>query len=196
MGKRKLLELGVLLGVMSLTVGCHSLFPTDETIIDSRWTSFDDVETGFEKITPYETTVADLRTLGFDPAASPNMKILTYVDIVQTFLPNPTLHKEDLPAAVRECIKVKEKSCAYLVELEVIHNKRHGNLLLDVFGFNRRTHRSGWCFKGLILINGDLVVYKLSSGEPRVARDENKVRPLGPFQEVDFSVTSAVNLVK
>jgi hypothetical protein len=46
------------------------------------------------------------------------------------------------------------------------------------------------------MINTDLVVYKLSSGEPLVSFEENKVRPLGPFQELDNSVMGAVKYVK
>ena len=173
------------LGAMLLTAGCRSLFSSSQSTTVSRWKSYDDVEAAFQKITPYQTTVLDLRTLGFDPKGSPNVKILTYVDIVQTFMPNPAIHKQDLPDAVRECIAAKEKSRAYLVELQDIRDKRHGNLLLDIFGFKRQTHESGWRFKGLILINGDLVVYKLSSGEPRVASEDKKVKPLGPLQELD-----------
>jgi hypothetical protein len=183
-----------LLGAMLLTVGCRSLFSSSQTTTVSRWNSYNDVEAAFDKITPYQTTVKDLRKLGFDPRVSPNVKILTYVDIIQTFMPNPAIRRQDLPEAVRECIKAKDKSRAYLVELEDIQNKRHGNLFLDIFGFDRKTHVSGWRFKGLILINGDVVVYKLSSGEPRVAREEKQVKPLGPLQELDGLVEhTAVN---
>jgi len=173
------------LGAMLLTAGCRSLFSSSQSTTVSRWKSYDDVEAAFQKITPHQTTVLDLRLLGFDPKGSPNVKILTYMDIVQTFMPNPAIHKQDLPDAVRECIAAKEKSFAYLVELHDIRDKRHGNLFLDIFGFKRQTHESGWRFKGLILINGDLVVYKLSSGEPRVASEDKKVKPLGPLQELD-----------
>ncbi|HEY5345406.1 MAG TPA: hypothetical protein VIK62_03580 [Verrucomicrobiae bacterium] len=162
----------------------------------SRWKSYNDVESAFQKITPYQTTVTDLRTLGFDPKTSPNVKILTYVDIIQTFMPNPGIHKQDLPDAVRECIEAKEKSRAYLIELEDIRDKRHGNLFLDIFGFDRQTHKSGWRFKGLILINDNLVVYKLASGEPRIANEENKVKPLGPLQELDLNISTAATYAK
>lgn len=174
-----------ILGAMLLTAGCRSLFSSSQSTTVSRWKNYDDVERAFQKITPYQTTVQDLRTLGFDPKGSPNVKILTYVDIIQAFMPNPAIQMQDLPAAVRECITAKEKSFAYLVELHDIRGKRHGNLLLDIFGFKRQTHESGWRFKGLILINGDLVVYQLSSGEPRVASEDKKVKPLGPLQELD-----------
>jgi hypothetical protein len=190
--KRQTLMLLGILGAMLLTTGCRSLFSSSESTTVSRWKSYDEVELAFLRITPYQTTVADLRTLGFDPKDSPNVKILTYVDIIQTFMPNPAIHKQDLPDAVRECIAAKENSLAYLVEPQDIRDKRHGNLFLDVFGFKRQTHESGWRFKGLILIKGDLVVYKLSSGEPRVSREDKKVKPLGPLQELDTVVTHAV----
>jgi len=194
--KRRMLMLMWVTGAMLLTVGCRNLFSSSQSATVSRWKNYDDVEAAFQKITPYQTTVENLRTLGFDPKASPNVKILTYVDIIQTFMVNPAIHKSDLPDAVRECIEAKENSRAYLVELKNIQDKRHGNLLLDIFGFKRQNHESGWQFKGLILIHADLVVYKLASGEPRVAREDSKVKPLGPLQELDNTVTKAIDYVK
>jgi hypothetical protein len=177
-----------------LTAGCKSLFPRSESTTVSRWQNYNDVETAFGSIAPYYTTVEDLRTLGFHPQATPNVKILTYVDIIQTFMPTPAIRVQDLPDGVRVCLEAKEKSRAYLVQLHDLKDKRHGNLFLDIFGFKRFTHTSGWEFKGLILINGDLAVYKLSSGEPRVSRDDNKVRPLGPLQEIDAPLSRAASL--
>jgi len=194
--KRRIFVVILALLGMFLTAGCKSLFPHGESTTVSRWKNYNDVEAAFKTIAPYCTTVDDLRTLGFHPQASPNVKILTYVDIVQTFLPNAAIHKEDLPEAVRACIDAKEKSRAYLVELHDTTNKRHGNLILDIFGFKRLTHVSGWEFKGLILIKDDLVLYKLASGEPQVSRDENRIKPLGPLQELDFSANSAVGYAK
>ncbi|MDD5138845.1 MAG: hypothetical protein PHY43_01130 [Verrucomicrobiales bacterium] len=181
---------------MFLTAGCKSLFPHSESTTVSHWKTYKDVEIAFGKITPYHTTVEDLQLLHFDPKLSPNVKILTYVDIIQTFLPNAAIHKEDLPGAVRACIEAKEKSRAYLVELHVTKDKRHGCLFLDIFGFKRQTHTSGWEFKGLILIKDDLVVYKLSSGDPRISRDENKVKPLGPLQEIDSIITGPASYAR
>ena len=194
--KQRMLSVLWMVGAVFLTAGCRSLFSSSQSTIVSRWNSYNEVESAFEKITPYHTSAGDLKTLGFHPAVSPNVKILTFVDIIQTFMPNPAIRLEDLPAAVRECIEAKENSRAYLVELQDIQDKRHGSLILDIFGFKRKTHESGWRFKGLILIKDELVVYKLSSGEPLVSREEKKLKPLGPLQELDLNVGSAVNYVK
>lgn len=189
----------MLLGVAVLIVlstGCRCLFSSTQTITISKWHNYSDAEAAFHKIVPYRTTVKDLRALGFHPAVSPNVKVLNYVEIIQTFMPNQAMHIDDLPTPVKDCIVGDEKGIAYLVELQNIHDERHGNLFLDVFGFKRLTHQSGWRFRGIILIKGDRVVYKISSGEPQVSKEERKIKPLGPFQELDSLGGSAVNYAK
>jgi len=193
--KRRAVMVVVLAGML-LTAGCKSMFSHSESSTVSHWQSYHEVNADFEKIVPNRTTVDDLRLLGFHPLVSPNVKILSYVDIVQTFMSNPAIHTKDLPDPVRACIAAKENSQAYLVELRDIRDRRHGNLFLDVFGFKRRTHESGWEFKGLILIKGNVVMYKLASGEPQISREDTKTKPLGPLQELDGSFSAAVGYVK
>ena len=196
--KTWMFKLLVVTGTVMLTVGCKSLFPSSSSVTASRWQSYNEIEEAFGKIVPNQTGSEELKALGVHPTVSPNVKILTYVDIIQFFMPNPGIRKEDLPEAVRACIDVREQSSAYLLELHDINDKRHGNLFLDVFGFKRLTHQAGWEFKGLILLKDDKVVYKLSSGEPQISRDEKKVKPLGPLQELDqiFSASRAAGMVR
>lgn len=176
------------------TTGCKSLFLSSEQATQSPWTNWDQVSLEFNKIVPQHTTVKQLRKLGFDPNVCPNIKIMPYVDIMPIFMPNPNIHLDDLPVGVRVYVEAKQNSEAYLVELENIHNKRHGNLVLDVFGFKRENHQSGWRFKGLILIKDNVVVYTLSSGEPEISTDDDKIRPLGPFQELDGCAGSIISM--
>jgi hypothetical protein len=172
-------------GAMLLTGGCASLFPSKTTTVESRWTSYADVDGAFGKIIPYQTNTNDLRTLGFYPAVTPNLKLLNHSDIVKIFLPNSAIEKKDLPGGVRDCIESPEQSYAYQIELAKVHSKRYGNLFLDLFGFRRKTHETGWEFKGLILIKSGIVAYKTSSGQPEISRNEKQVKPLGPFQDID-----------
>lgn len=148
------------------------------------WTNWDQANIAFNQITPNRTTHKELTMMGFDPNITPNIKIMPYVDIVPLFMPNPNIRMDDLPVGVRVYVSAKQNSLAYLVELEDVHDKRHGNLLLDVFGFKRRSHQSGWRFKGLILLKDDVVVYTLCSGEPDISREETNIKPLGPFQDM------------
>jgi hypothetical protein len=181
---------------MLLTTGCQSLFISRQSTTITQWTNWDQVNLAFNKITPNHTTIKELRKMGFDPDVTPNIKLMPYVDIMPIFMPNPNIHKEDLPIGVRVYVEAKKGNQAYLVELENVREKRHGNLFLDVFSFKRLTHQSGWRFKGLILIKDDTVVYTLSSGEPDISREDTSIRPLGPFQEMDGCAGSILSLCK
>ena len=179
----------VVLALVSLTTGCKSLFPSEDQRTKTAWTNFYEAEDAFDKIIPHQTTVADLKQMGFDPHTASNVKILNYLDIIERFIPNQSITKEDLHEAVRNCIESKECCSAYELTLDIRKSKRFGSLWLDIFGFKKKTHITGWNYKALILIKDDLVTYKLRSGQPNIDRLEKKVKPLGPFQELDGLVS-------
>jgi hypothetical protein len=184
------------LGMLFLTCGCKSLFPTSRETTESRWHSYAEVRAVFDQVTPNVTTTNDLRELGLDPNSSPNMKVLNYVDIIQRFIPTPSISMSDLDPPVRACIDAKQQSYAYELTLSDLNSKRHGNLFLDVFGFKRQTNERGWSFHGLILLTNDVVVYKIASGEPEIVREEKRIRPLGPLQELDSATVGVVKALK
>jgi hypothetical protein len=193
---RQVVILVVALGLMVLTTGCQSLFLTRQQTTLTRWTNWDQVSLAFSSIKPNETTIGDLRTMGFDPLVTPNIKIMPYVDVVPIFMPNPNIRVDDLPIGVRVYVQAKQGNLAYLVELQNVNEKRHGNLVLDVFGFKRLTHQSGWRFKGIILIKDNVVVYALSSGEPDISLEDSNIKPLGPFQEMDGCAGAIIGLCR
>lgn len=192
--KQRIDILLVVAGAMLLGCGCKSLFPSQTSVTESRWNSYAAVNAAFDKIVPGHTDTNDLVLLGFDPSVSPNVKILSYVDLIQIFMPNPAIREQDLPAGVRECIDARPKGLAYAVDLKDLNSKRYGCLFLDVFGFTRDIHQTGWEFRGLILVKDGVVVYKLSSGEPQISRDEKHVKPLGPLQQLDGMVFHFVTI--
>src|SRR5215469_5630814 len=173
----------VFLSLLISTTGCQSLFMSNRTATQSPWTNWDQITMSFNSIVPNRTSVSDLNHMGFDPKVTPNICIMPFVDIVPLFMPNPNIHMADLPVGVAIYLEAKTNNCAYYVQLQDVLQKRHGSLFLDVFGFKRLTHGSGWRFKGLILIRDSVVVYTLSSGEPNISTEDSAIRPLGPFQE-------------
>jgi len=181
-------------GPMVLMSGCASLLPTEKSSTESKWTNYAAVQLAFDRIQTNRTSDAELKAMGFDPKTSPNIKVLTYVDIIQRFMPNQAIRMEDLHPAVRRCIQAKEHSKAYEIQLNNTQSKRHGNLFLDILGFKRQTHETGWTFDGLVLLDDDTVAYKLASGQPAISRDDKRVRPLGPLQELEGSVVNAVKI--
>ena len=177
--------------MLLFTTGCASLFPSDKSTSKSRWDDFNAVQADYEKIVPNQTTEADLKAMGFDPYATPNIRILTYIDLVQRFLPNATLTTRDLPEPMPLAIAAKESCHGYEVALQVSNRKRYGNLFLDIFGFRRKAKTTGWDYKAILVMKDSVVVYKLWSGEPMTVKYDDRKRPLGPIQEVDLNLNVA-----
>ncbi len=177
------------LALVITTTGCKSLFSSTSQRARTPWQNFEEAETAFDKIVPHKTTVPELKVMGFDPLTTPNIKILTYLDLIQRFIPNSSITMADLQPDVRACIESKDCCHAYEMELDLIDAKRFGNLALDILGFKRNTKTTGWRYKALVIVKDDVVAYKIRSGEPNVDRVEKKSRPLGPLQELDNAVS-------
>jgi hypothetical protein len=172
-----------------MVTGCKALFPSEEAHTKTKWVSFEEAQAAFDQIRINETRHDELKDLGFDPAYTPNVKILTYLDLVAKFMPNNSITLQDVPEPVRQCIVERDGCRAYELTVDNLDRKRYGNLLLDVFGFKKKTAITGWNYSALIITRNEVVVYKLRSGEPNVNKSEKKVKPLGPFQDLEGMVT-------
>lgn len=179
-------------GLLICSMGCKALLPKEDKRTQNKWQSFHDAQKAFDQIAPHKTTLEDLHAMGFDYSKTPNLKILTYLEIIDRFIPNASIALEDLDPDVRDCIEAKDACQAYELELGQQKKDRFGNVPLDVFGFKKNTHVTGWNFRALVLIKDDLVIYKLRSGVPNIDRVEKKTKPLGPFQEMDGVVSKAI----
>lgn len=180
------------LALVLTTTGCKALFSSTSQRARTPWQNFDEAQSAYDKVVPHKTTVSELKTMGFDPMTTPNVKILTYLDLIQRFIPNASITFDDLQPDVRACIESKDCCHAYEMDLDLTDNKRFGNLALDMFGFSRKTKTTGWTFKALIIVKDDVVAYKIRSGEPNVDRLEKKIKPLGPLQELDNIILKAL----
>jgi hypothetical protein len=175
----------VLAGLAFLTSGCAGLFPRADSTTKSPWTTYQEAQAAFDRIIPHQTAVSELKALGFDPE-SPNAKSLTYLDVIQRFMPNHSMTKGDLDPAVRKCVEALDQCRASELELIETRSRRFGGLFLDVTGFKRQTRETGWQFKALVLFRDSVVVYKLAAGQPLIDRSSERVRPLGPLQELEW----------
>ena len=169
----------IILSAVFLQVGCAALLPRSKVRSESPWTRYSEAKEAFDAITVGKTTTADLKALGFDVSSSPNLKILNYLDIAASVV---AINEEELDPGLRACLKARSDCRAYVFEPKRDYSKRIGNFWLDILGFKRKTHHTGWRFKALIVFVNDHVAYKLSSGEPKIDEMEDKTNPLGPFQ--------------
>lgn len=179
--------------IVAITMsGCGSMLPSSKLTYKSPWDSFEDAKSAFDKITPYQTTTTEMQTLGFDPFTTPNIRILTYVEIMNRFMPNPSITKEELAEGIQFCIDAKENCAGYEFDPQVRKSKRYGNVLLDIFNFHRKATESGWRFQALIVIVDHTVVYKLWGGNPMIDQNKETKNPLGPLQNSGDIMKEAV----
>jgi len=169
--------------ILSITA-CSNLLPGVKQSIQSPWMSFADAKLAFDKVIPEKTTEKDLKKLGFDPFLTPNVHMITYLEVIQQFVPNQSVQMHDLPKGIHACIKAQSACKGYAVAPKVLNSKRYGNAFLDLLNFRRKTITTGWKFTALIVLKKDLVVYKLWGGEPNVVEFEDKKNPLGPIQNI------------
>jgi hypothetical protein len=165
--------------------GCSSLLPSSKIIILSPWVDFDGAKFTYDKIISGVTNVDDLKKLGFDPFAVPNIRIMNVTEIINLFLPNPSIKKEDLDPGIQKCIESKDRCTAYQILPSRLYVNRIGNFWLDLFTFKRHTVNTGWEFRGLITIVDNVVTYRdPPGGRPLIHTDQIDIKPLGPAQEV------------
>lgn len=146
--------------------------------------AFNAVRGQYDQVNPGKTKVADLAALGFDPDKTPNVRRLSYPELIAVFLPNPSVRMQDQAPEVRRCFARREHCYGLQLRPEELKNRRTGNLLADVFGFRRETHFTGWYFNALFVVQDEIVVYKLWSGESNIFRTDLQKNPLGPLQNI------------
>ena len=169
----------ILLGLLS---ACSGLLPKSDTGVKDRWDSFESARASFDRIVPYQTIAKEMVQIGYDPFSNPAVTILTYADVIRRLIPPSTIDSMKLNRGIVECVSAQEQCQVYEIDLKRIHRKRSGNFWLDFLNFRRRTEISGWRFNALVLLNHDIVVYKLWSGQPVIREVEEAVNPLGPLQ--------------
>jgi hypothetical protein len=182
----------IAMGLLFFTGGCatQSLLPTQGVYTESSFETYTQVEGVVDKIVVGETKYSDLVNMGLDLENIPNVKRLTYLDVMTKFkLDSPSrytlFNKIELPAGVLKMLTAKEDGLAYEINLERLKNQREGSVFLDMLNFRKNVHTTGWQISVLILIVDDTVEYVLYSGEKNIDRLEKKKNPLGPFQGFD-----------
>jgi len=186
---RPLFTFPAAIALLALVAGCSSLLPKSREVTASPWQTYQDAQDAFDKIIPGQTTIAELRQMSLDPARNANIAILNYADVMRRFMLNQSFSINDLDNGVRDCVSAKVACRGFEINQSQVHRQRMGNVVLDVLGFQRETHTAGWRFNGLILLKDDIVVYKLTGGQPAIQQTEENQNPLGPVQAIGSKVT-------
>ena len=172
-------------GVTLALGGCGGLLlPSQSEIGSSKFESYGQVHSAFDKIALRQTSIDDMSDLGFDAQNTPNVAVMSYLDIVERFMPNSSMAFDRLDPAVQECIMARLACEGYVFKLEHHEFQRTGSLFLDLFGFLKTTEETGWTAQVLVLVQNGRVTHKLLSGEPHVQIVRDDIQPLGPMQNL------------
>jgi len=176
------------LGMLGTVAACGSLLPETHATTQSPWHSFDEARKAVEKVAPMRSHRADLARLGFDPESSANVVLLNYADILRRFAPPAGNRPLSQDPGLQSCLAAASTCQGLEVVASGQHAERVGSFWADFLNFHRESHITGWSFNAIILMKGDLVVYRTWGGEPKIERNEDKQNPLGPIQDVGDSL--------
>ena len=182
MSGRRLISILMITWMTICLTGCSFLLPKTTQKTKSVWQSFDEAKKSFDQVTPGQTSLKELYKMGFNPYKSTNMTIKNFISVRDRF--DPKQSGNHLPGQIRQCLEMLD-SC-YSINLEVGGSKsrRVGNFLLDMTSFRRQTVASSWRFEATFIISNQKVVYKVWRGFPKKEVYSDKVKPLGPLQNI------------
>ncbi len=162
-------------------LGCSkTLLPREQNTKKMIWKSYDEVDAAYNQVIPNKTTVADLINMHMAPKTGSNVSVINYVQIRTMF--GAQANDKDIPAVVENCLLLFDQCTGYVLHAGDQQSQRTGNVILDITNFHRQTETTGWEFEAFFIMQKDLVVYKLSSGNPEDQSTKDQRNPLGPFQ--------------
>jgi hypothetical protein len=192
-GARRYARVAASLFVTLSLVGCGGLglLPYQTDVKNTNFKSYDAVQIAYKAITPGVTRESQLGDLGFDAASTPNVEVLSYLGVIERFMPRDSVKFDSLDPQVQSCIEARDRCTAYVFRPERLHQQRTGNWFLDILGFERTTVAYGWSAEVVLLMQDGRVAYKVMSGHPRIQDYHDNVQPLGPLQDLGGSLMRA-----
>jgi hypothetical protein len=182
-------------GLVVALGGCDGvLLPSQSEAGTSTFETYGAVRSAFDHIALRQSSVGDLSELGFDAQQTPNVAVLSYLEIVEKFMPNSSMAFDRLDPAVQDCIMARDNCQGYVFKLQHHEFQRSGSLFLDLFGFEHTTTETGWSAQVLVLVQNGKVTHKLLSGEPNVRIVRDDIEPLGPMQNLAGLLTTGTSV--
>ncbi len=167
---------------ISSLAGCASLLPTSKMEMKMPWQNYAEAKATFDRIIIQHTTIDELNAMAINADITPNIVLLNHTDLMRRLANVPLLDPGMLDDGLRACL-VKRQKCTGL-EIEQTHTEREriGSFWLDVLGFRQETSVTGWRFNAVIVLDENVVIYKVWSGQPNIRKLEEERNPLGPLQ--------------
>lgn len=148
---------------------CGSLLPSERAEVQSPFVDYLDAELRYSQAQPGSTTRSQLFGLGFDPLTQGNGRMLSFIDVRLMFI-QPNIPIDYLPGGLVQCLEAKDRCIGYAFDFSKTDTQRVGSFWADVFNFRKKRELQGWSFKAVFVFVNDVLVHKVSNGEPNIHR--------------------------
>ena len=154
---------GTLLVTLAL-VGCAGLglLPYRAGAQADGFKSYKALQTAYRSIRPGKTLASDLGRLGFDATSSPDVKVLSYLAVIERFMPKNSVGFDRLAPAVQSCLDARDRCTAYLYR-----PSRGESGLLGLIAEPSAAATPHWSGEVVLLVQDGRVAYKAMSEGPR-----------------------------
>jgi|SRR5579871_6540882 len=155
-------------------IGCGALtlLPRQNDPVPVRIMSVRDLAAAYERVQPGLTRASELSHLGFDPGSA-NAQVLSYLGVMERFMPNDSLRFDRLDAAVQDCIEARDH-CTALVFRPMGHSSVPGPAgFLSALGLGAAAAVSQ-APEVTLLVRDGRVAFKMISGMP-TARAQRQI---------------------
>jgi hypothetical protein len=165
-GSRRFARMAGTLLVTLAVVGCAGLglLPYHAAPQADGFKSYRALAAAYRSIRPGKTLASDLGKLGFDVASSPDVKVLSYLGVIERFMPRNSVGFDRLAPAIQSCIDARDRCTAYLYHAT---GQAPGGSLFDLIGNPAQAATQHGAAEVVLLVQDGRVAYKAMSGEPR-----------------------------
>jgi hypothetical protein len=182
-----------LFGILALTAqlsacGVSSNLLPAENAVSTSFASYEAVEAAYDQVKLGETDTRGLAQLGFDMTKEPNVERLSYLSVINRFMPEGAVRFENLAPTIQNCINAQERCVVVIFRPARRHSQRTGSVVMDLTGFERASVDTGWSAEVIFLVQDGTVVYKVIQGNPSTKEVRDDVQPLGPLQNLGNTV--------
>jgi hypothetical protein len=140
--------------------GIASLLPRQSDTNDHGIRSLKELADAYARVKPGSTRASQLARLGFD-TSNPNVEVLSYLGVIERFMPHDTVGFDHLDVAIQDCIEARDRCTALVFKPAETHVREAG--MLSMFAMDS-AKAAGEAAEVTLLVQDGRVAYKTIRG--------------------------------
>lgn len=156
-------------------VGCGALMllPRQNDPVPVRLMTMRDLAAAYERVQPGLTRASQLTRIGLDPGAA-NAQALSYLGVIERFMPHDSVRFDRLDAALQDCIEARDHCTALVFRAGGHASAPAHNEFLSAFGLGASAAAVQSVPEITLLLRDGRVAFKMMTGMPQ-AREQHHI---------------------